>query len=332
MSLKIKFKALLLGTKLELKSMLKNMRKNALPYLMISPVVIIVLIEVIFPLLITADTSLRHYTASAESYNPYTYEYPYFIGFDNYIAAISMPSFWRVLFNTFAWTFICVGLHTLFGILFALLLNKDFYGKTFFRTMVIIPWAVPSYVTTYIWRVFILQDSSLGNPGLISMILTSLGLPEIRWLSSDVVLGLPMIMWSAIIVNTWLGIPFMAITILAGLQSIPQDLYEAADIEGANRWQKFRHITLPLVWPSMIVAVLLGIIWTFNMFNVIYIMALNTEIPVEQYSILAVWVYNLAFYQQDKGMAAAVAWIIFLILLFMSFIYKKIATRYGGLK
>jgi len=234
MNLKIKLKALATGTKIELKKLWSEMRKHGLAYMMIAPVVIIVLVEVIFPLLITADTSFRHYTAAAESYNPYTYEYPYFVGLDNYIAVISMPSFWKVLFNTFAWTFICVALHVSLGMLFALLLNRDFYGKSFFRTMVIIPWAVPSYVTTYIWRVFILQDSSLGKPGLISMILTSLGLPEVRWLSAQVVLGLPMIMWSAIIVNTWLGIPFMAITILAGLQSIPQELYEAAEIDGRN--------------------------------------------------------------------------------------------------
>jgi len=332
LSFKDKLKIFWHGTKKELKYLWFEMKKNKVAYFMILPVMVVILIEVIFPLLITFDTSLRHYTAAAESENPYFFEFPEIIGFANYVAIFTRPTFFRVLANTFFWTLMCVSLHVLLGIAFALLLNKDFKGKAFFRTMVIIPWAVPSYVTTYIWRVFILQDSTLGAgyTGLFNLILTNFGLPEVRWLSADKFLGVPMIMWSAILVNTWLGIPFMTVTVLAGLQSIPQDLYEAADIEGASRWQKFRYITLPMLKPSLMVAVLLGVIWTFNMFNVIYIMALNTEIPAEEYSILAVWVYSLAFYQHDKGQAAAAAWIIFFILFVFSMIYKRVMRTPGG--
>ena len=132
------------------------------------------------------------------------------------------------------------------------------------------------------------------------------------------------LMLSAILVNVWLGIPFVVISFTAGLSNISNDLYEAADIEGASAFYKFRKITMPLLKPTFMIVTLLGTIWTFNMFNVIYILSLNTNIPADTYSILAVWVYELAFHNFTKGSAAAVSWIIFGMLLIFSILYKKL--------
>ncbi|MHA1820968.1 MAG: extracellular solute-binding protein [Promethearchaeota archaeon] len=317
---------------------LKDVKSNKLAYLLVLGTTIILILEVFIPLLITLDTSFRNYTPAAESKNPLNFQFPEYIGWKNYMDVFTNELFFRILFNTIFWTLACVSLQITLGLAISMLLNKKFKGRSFYRTLLILPWAVPSYVTVYIWRVFILQDSSLvaGQPGLINIILKSLGLNEIKFLSADTAFVLPglsstgislypisNLMLSAILVNVWLGIPFVVISFTAGLSNISKDLYEAADIEGASWWQKFTKITLPQLKPTFMIVTLLGVIWTFNMFNVIYILSLNTNIPSETYSILAVWVYELAFHNFTKGSAAAVSWVIFGILLLFAMVYKK---------
>ncbi|MHA1338613.1 MAG: extracellular solute-binding protein [Promethearchaeota archaeon] len=317
----------------------EDLKENKLAYIFVSGTLIVLLLEVFIPLLITLDTSFRNYTPAAESINPLNFQFPEYIGFNNYIDVFTNELFFQILFNTIFWTIACVSLQVGIGLGISLLLNKKFKGRTLYRTLLILPWAVPSYVTVYIWRVFILQDSTLGSgqPGLFNILLTSLGFNEVKFLSADAAFYLPglssqgisvfpvtNLMLSAIMVNVWLGIPFVVISFTAGLSNIPNDLYEAADIEGASGWYKFKKITLPLLKPTFMIVTLLGVIWTFNMFNVIYILALNTNIPADTYSILAVWVYELAFHNFTKGSAAAVSWIIFGMLLLFAMIYKRL--------
>ncbi|GAB4323070.1 MAG: hypothetical protein Kow0069_28050 [Promethearchaeota archaeon] len=326
----------------ELKQFSTELRENKLAYAFVAGTMVVLAVEVFLPLLVTLDTSFRAYTPAAESKNPLTFHYPEYVGLSNYAEVFTRDLFFQVLFNTIFWTAACVALQVLIGLGVALLLRHNFPGRGFYLTLVILPWAVPSYVTVYVWRVFILQDSTLGQPGLFNMVLNALRLPEAKFLSADAAFWLPglsaggftlfpvsHLLLSAIMVNVWLGVPFVVVSFTAGLANVPEDLYEAAKIEGASRWQQFRQITLPLLKPTFLVVTLLGVVWTFNMFNVIYILALNTNIPANSYSILAVWVYELAFHNFTKGAAAAVSWVIFFMLLTFSMIYKRTMKEEG---
>ncbi len=239
-------------------------------------------------------------------------------GFENYIAVFRESTFWYFLGKTILWTGLNVFFHVTIGIFLALILNKDIKGKTFFRTLLILPWAVPQYITALTWRGMF--NSEYGAVSLLLEQLTGLNIP---WLTTE---------WGAftacVITNVWLGFPFMMIIALGGLQSIPDELYEASDIDGASWFHKLKNITLPLLKPVMIPAITLGIIWTFNNFNVVWLVSNGGE-PADTTHILVSWVYKSGFRYFRMGYAAAFSMIIFLILLIFSwnFIKKTRATE-----
>ncbi|AUS78521.1 sugar ABC transporter permease [Actinoalloteichus sp. AHMU CJ021] len=187
------------------------------------------------------------------------------VGLANYLNVLSgdpaYGSFWGVLLRTLVWSGICVAFHYGIGLGLALLLNRPMRFRTLYRILLILPWAVPAFVSAFAWRYLFNADY-----GLINWLLGSVGLPTPVWLGQS-----PVAMVAVIIVNVWLGVPFMMVALLGGLQSIPGDLYEAAEIDGATPWQRFTQITLPGLRPVSGTVILLGVIWTFNMFPVIYL-------------------------------------------------------------
>ena len=189
----------------------------------------------------------------------------------------------------------------------ALIINEDIRAKSFFRTILILPWAVPQYITALTWRGMF--NSEFGQVNLILERLFGFTVP---WLSTE---------WGAfaacLITNIWLGFPFMMIIALGGLQSIPKSLYEAAEIDGASRWMQFKNITVPLLKPVMVPAITLGVIWTFNNFNVVWLVSNGGE-PSDTTHILVSWVYKAGFTYFRMGYAAAFSMIIFGILLVFS--------------
>jgi arabinogalactan oligomer/maltooligosaccharide transport system permease protein len=238
------------------------------------------------------------------------------IGLENYRSIFANTELYQVLARTVAWTLINVFFHVSIGVALALLLNERIKGKPIFRALLILPWAMPQYIVALTWRgMFNYQY------GAINLILSNwLGLPPVPWLSSEV--------WAfvaATITNIWLGFPFMMIIALGGLQSIPQELYEAANIDGASAWQKLRHITLPMLKPVMVPAISLGAIWTFNNLNVIWLVT-NGGQPADKSHILVTFVYKAAFTYYRYGYAAAFSIVIFLILLGFILWYLR-ATR-----
>ncbi len=183
-----------------------------------------------------------------------------------------------------------------------------------YRALLIIPWAVPSYITALIWKGMFQKQF-----GAINGLLTAVGLQPVSWFSH---------FWTAftadVVTNTWLGFPFMMVVALGALQSIPTDLYEAAEVDGASRWQRFRHVTLPLLKPAMLPAVILGMVWTFNMFNVIYLV--SNGAPGGATDILISDAYRWAFERGSQyGYAAAYATLIFIILVVYTLATRKIA-------
>lgn len=185
------------------------------------------------------------------------------VGFENYLSLLDDPSFWLTTFNTFLYTVVAVILKAALGIGLALVLNRDFRGKGLVRAIVLLPWIIPTALSAicFWW----LYDATFSG---ISWMLMRLGIID----SFINFLGDPWnARWSLIAANVWRGIPFFAIGLLAGLQTISPDLYEAAEIDGAGSWKKFRRITLPLLTPLLTVVTVFSTIWTFADFQLVWI-------------------------------------------------------------
>ncbi|XGC80614.1 extracellular solute-binding protein [Bdellovibrio bacteriovorus] len=232
------------------------------------------------------------------------------VGFQHYVAALGDAKFYSLLLKTVIWTVVNVFFHVSIGIFLAVIINQVLPAKAFWRTLFIIPWAVPQYITALTWRGMFNQEYGPINQFLQQF----LHMSPVQWLSQ------PFTAFAACIVtNVWLGFPFMMIVALGGLQSIPHTLYEAAYLDKANAWQRFRHITLPLLMPVMVPAALLGCIWTFNNLNIVWLVSNGGE-PGDQTHILVSYVYKAAFNLYRYGYAAAVSVLIFLILVGWSLI------------
>lgn len=330
---------------------------------------------------------------------------------DEYREILTDPDidFLRILFNTFFWTFFCTFLHIILGLALAIVLNRKFSGRGFFRSIFILPWAIPSFVSTLMWRAYVFDSDrgilgsltgqfgssasfSVGNLfglilaaifaifivlysykllnkkfiisptfrplsylvcGIIGIVLIFfmndliqllfgqfqdgfmgykiVDIPNIEstfWITGRIdIFGLQftMITFSAVMVNVWLGVPFMMLSFLATLQTIPQELYEAAEIDGLSGWKQFRKVTLPLLKPTFLTVSLLGIIWTFNLFNVVYLLSQNqTGIgPGKYYQIFVTFIYE-RFSDNEFSEAAALSFTVFIILISFSLVYSKL--------
>ncbi|HEV8537727.1 MAG TPA: sugar ABC transporter permease [Bacteroidota bacterium] len=223
------------------------------------------------------------------------------------------PSFYAVFAKTIIWTVVNVVFHVVIGVILALLLNQKIKGRSVYRTLLILPWAIPQYIVALTWRGMFNYEY-----GSINLIITKyLHLPAVEWLKSPTEAFL-----ACILTNVWLGFPFMMVVALGALQSIPHDLYEAADIDGASWFHKLKSITLPLIRPVMIPAITLGIVWTFNNLNIVWLVS-NTGEPSDQTHILVSFVYKAAFNLYRYGYAAALSMVIFFILLIFSLVFMK---------
>ncbi|ARP69933.1 sugar ABC transporter permease [Streptomyces pluripotens] len=288
-------------------------------YAMIAPVVVVLSVIVGYPLLrgayltLTDANSLNSARTIGVNHIAATYK---FIGLDNYKDILFGPTaydrFWSHFLWTVFWTAACVFLHYTIGLGLALMLNERVRGRTFYRLLLVLPWAVPTFVTVFSWRIM------LADSGVVNQFLGALHLPQPGWLEDT--------FWqrfAAIMVNTWCGVPFMMLSLLGGLQSIDSSLYEAAEMDGASAWQRFRHVTLPGLRSVSSTVVLLGIIWTFNQFAIIFLLFGPTGAPDAQ--ILVTWAYFLGFGQQPRDFAQSAAYgvlLLSLLAVFTSFYFR----------
>ena len=250
-----------------------------------------------------------------------------FIGLQNFIDIlasrdyrISEPmSFYFTLGVTLLWTLANVTFHVGIGLFLALLLRDPLLRfKGVYRVLLIVPWAVPNYITALVWKGMFHRQF-----GAISALLVAFGLSPISWFTR-----FSTAFAANVVTNTWLGFPFMMVVALGALQSIPQDLYEAAEVDGASRWAQFRHITLPLLRPALLPAVILGSVWTFNMFNIIYLVSGGD--PGGSTDILVSEAYRWAFQRNEQfGFAAAYSTLIFFFLLGYSALTRKLSREPG---
>jgi len=244
-----------------------------------------------------------------------------FVGPENYVQVFTQPvlkltGFWQLFAQTILWTSINVFFHVSLGMALALLLHRKMRGKGIYRALIILPWAVPQIIALLIWR-----TEYNFEYGAVNQLLGMVGLGPYPWLSDP--------FWNfaaMVITNVWLGVPFMMVIILGGLQSIPYDYYEAAEIDGATSRQSFRAITLPLLRPVLTPAIILGTVWTFNNINVPFFINQN---ELETSDILVTALFRQAFQYNRYGDAAAFAFVIFLLLLAFTVVYVR---KTGSLK
>jgi arabinogalactan oligomer/maltooligosaccharide transport system permease protein len=229
-------------------------------------------------------------------------------------------SFWSTLAVTLLWTVANLLLHVGLGVALALLLREPWVRlRGVFRALLVLPWAIPSYLTAMVWRGLFHREM-----GAINGILGALGLAPVGWFDSFATAFA-----ANLTTNAWLGFPFMMVTTLGALQAVPRELEEAAALDGASGWQRFRHVVLPQLLPALVPAIVLGSVWTFNAFNVIYLVSGGE--PDGSTDILVSQAYRWAFSRGHRyGYAAAYAVLIFAVLAVYGRAVKRLAARGEG--
>ncbi len=253
---------------------------------------------------------------SLTNWNMFHFRDPHFVGLTHYLRLFSEPDFYRIFGKTIAWTVINLIFHFTLGLGAALLLNRNLPGRNLYRALLILPWAMPQYISALTWRGMFNVEY-----GAVNIILGKLGIAGVPWFSSE--------FWAfmaPVITNIWLGFPFIMVIALGGLQSIPKELYEAARIDGAGPVRQFFNITLPMLKPVLKPALVLGTIWTFNNLNVIWLVT-DQGLPADKTHILVTYVYKAAFMYYRYGYAAAFSVFIFLVLVVIVKGYNRAARE-----
>jgi multiple sugar transport system permease protein len=250
-------------------------KKNIWPYLLVAPALIVVLTVVFVPVVNAITMSFRSYDLTRPSRTG-------FVGLKNYAAILADPLFWGALWKTIAWVGLGVGFQFVFGFALALLLNREFFGRGLARSLSLIPWVTPGVLIGLMWRW--IYD---GNYGVLNDILLRLGLvhDKIPFLAQTTT-AFP----AVILTIVWQGIPFFALMLLAGLQGIPDELYDAADVDGASGIQRFFNVTVPSLKSVIFVTTLLRVIWVANSVDVIANMTEGG--PAYATQTLSVYIFN----------------------------------------
>jgi trehalose/maltose transport system permease protein len=280
--------------------------RERLAWLLCAPSVLVVLVVAIYPLFQSFRLSFTN--ARFGSTRPERY-----VGFDNYRRLWNDADFHNALWHTIQFTVASVALETVAGVGVALIINSTFQGRGFVRTSMLIPWAIPTVVSSQLWKFMLNQNNGVINDVLVNRlhILDN----KVAWLANTSTV-LPAI----IAVDVWKTTPFMALLILAGLQIIPGDVYEAATVDGASKWQQFWQITLPLLRPALVVALIFRTLDAFRVFDIVYVMkgsSLDTQT-------VAIYARSTMIDEQWLGRGAAASVVIFLCIAAMVLVYTRL--------
>jgi multiple sugar transport system permease protein len=283
-------------------------RRTITGYIFIMPFILGFLFWFLIPALVAAYLTFQRWNLISP---------PQYVGFDNIAKLFSDPLLLQSLKATFLYTFLSVPLSLLISFFLATLINNEFRGIAIFRTIYYLPSIVPAIANALLWAWMFNTEF-----GLINVIIRGLGGSKVPWLQSTT--------WAIpafVILSLW-GAGGSMIIFLAGLQGIPDIYYEAADIDGAGRWTKLRHITLPLMSPIIFFNFVLGLINSFQVFTIGYLITAGTGGPENSTLFLVLYIYRTGFRSQNMGYAAALSWVLFIILTVLSFIvFKYLGSR-----
>ncbi|MEU7530481.1 sugar ABC transporter permease [Saccharothrix sp. NPDC042600] len=286
--------------------------KRWAPYALIAPTLLLMAVFLLYPIASVVHYSLQRYNVTQPWKNG-------FVGLENFRFMLTEdPLFWQSLAFSAKWVAVEVGLQLLLGLVLALIVNETFVGRGLARALVFSPWAVSGVLTTGIW--ILLYNPSTG----VFQELAGWGIGS----PGTSVLGDPATVFPATVVTElWRGVPFFAILLLADLQSIPKDLYEAAAVDGAGRWRRFISVTLPHLKDAIILSTLLRAVWEFNNVDLIY--TLTGGGPANQTTTLPLYVARKAVDSHDFGYGSALTVAGFVILLFFSILYLRL-SKFGS--
>ncbi|WIM84762.1 sugar ABC transporter permease [Gallibacterium anatis] len=285
-------------------------QKNYTRWIFVLPAMIVVSVLFIYPFLSSIFYSFTNKNLIMPNWK--------FVGFDNYIAVINDPNFWLAFSHSILWTLFSLVGQVLVGFALAMALHRIRHLQWLYKILLIIPWAFPTIVIAFSWQ-WILN----GVYGYLPNILVQLNLMEIapHFLSDST--------WafiSLVFINVWFGAPLIMVNVLSALQTVPQEQYEAAKIDGANAWQVFRHITLPHIKVVIGLLVVLRTVWVFNNFDIIYLITGGG--PANSTMTLPIYAYNMGWGTKMLGRSSAVTVLLFLFLLLVCFIYFKVISRW----
>lgn len=300
----------------------RGMSDYQLKMAFIMPTMILLILMNIFPLLWSLYLSFHDYEASMQ-------KPPVFIGAKNYVDVLTDPDIWGYFRTTAYFVVVAVSAQFLIGFGLALLLNRSFPSKGLVTTLLLLPMMLSPVVVGIFWRFILASDNSgllnyLLSPILNLPVINTIFAPPIEWTTDPKIA-----MLAVVIVDTWMWSPFMMLISLAGLSAVPKSLYEAADVDRASTWFKFRWITLPLVSPLLLIALLFRTMDAFKMFDIVYVLTREGG-PGRVTETVSMNLYRLAFRNYDTGKACAMAYILLIIIVALSNIYVKYLNRVKG--
>lgn len=284
----------------------RRMRIDFFPYLMLAPALLVLAVIFLYPLLYSLWLSFHSFNLNRPGRGIR------FVGFENYKDQLSDPAFYHSLWLTLYWTGGSLAGQLLLGFVAALALNQTFAGRALARAVILIPWAVPTVLVAIVF------GTMFNAQGIVNELLLDVGLISdyVPWLASTT-----WAMPTLIAAHVWKGFPFLAIMLLAGMQSIPQELYEAAEMDGASDLQQLRYITLPGLRGVALIAILLSVIFSLKGVDFPYIMTFGG--PANSTKVIAFLAYHTAFAEYQLGLASAIATILTLITAVISYFYLR---------
>ena len=290
----------------------KRLTQHWSDYLYIAPAILVMAVVIGYPLVYTIYLSFfRDIPRTGDR----VYD-----GIGNYELILKSDRFWDVTKNTFVWTIFSTGFAFVLGLGAALMIHKDFIGRGIVRGVLLIPWVISYVAAAYVWRWLFHSDF-----GLISGSLVEWGITEDRFIFLD---STKWVMPSLIIANVWKEFPFVMIMLLAGLQTVPEQLMRAARIDGANSWNQFIHVTVPQLKNVIVITLLLLFVTNLNSFGLVWIMTGGGPAGASNLWILDI--YKIAFRDLRYGLASAFSVILFVIMLAIGFFYVRALTGSGS--
>jgi multiple sugar transport system permease protein len=292
-------------------SLLQRVIDHRADYLYVLPALVVMMIVIAYPIYYTLELSLFKTPANLQMKDKI------FVGLDNYVTILTSESFHDVTINTLIWTVASTAIAFLLGLGAALSLHREFAGRGMLRAVLLIPYVVSAVAASYVWKW--IYHSDFGVIGALSV---QLGFTDgpINFLDN-----LHTVLPSLIVVNIWREFSFAMIMLMAGLQTVPEQLLRAAQVDGANAWQRFWHVTFPHLHGVSMVTILLLMVANFNSFIIPWVMTGGG--PAGASDIWITQIYQLAFGRQRWGLASAYAVILFVVLMTLGYFYVKALTR-----
>jgi multiple sugar transport system permease protein len=288
----------------------RRLRRVGAPYLYVVPALLFLLAVELYPIAYNVRNSL----VGLDIGTYLSGDAPW-VALENYRRVVEDPAFQHAAGVSLIFTAACIALQFSIGLALALFFVRPFPGSTVLRAVLVLGWLLPGVVTGNLFRWMFDGDS-----GVVMWLISALGLGDHAWLVDP-----QAALWAAIVTNVWVGIPFNMLLLLPALQAIPQGLYEAAEVDGASAWQRFRHITLPLLRPAALSVVLLGVIYTFKVFDLIYV--LTGGGPVDATTVLPIYIFDLSLEFFRFGEGAAASTLLLLAMLVVATGYLLLARR-----